>query len=43
MCGRLGLLSPSQIAERFALEAQLSFDRLSAFTFNLVVLIGHSH
>ena len=26
MCGRFGLLSPSEIAERFALVAQLSFD-----------------
>ncbi len=26
MCGRFGLMSPSEIAERFALEAQLSFD-----------------
>ncbi len=26
MCGRFGLLSPSEISERFALEAQLSFD-----------------
>jgi putative SOS response-associated peptidase YedK len=26
MCGRFGLLSPSEISERFALVAQLSFD-----------------
>ncbi len=26
MCGRFGLMSPSEISERFALEAQLSFD-----------------
>lgn len=26
MCGRFGLLAPSEIAERFALVAQLSFD-----------------